>query len=332
MKSTIKRRQARVFCMAFLFSAASLMAADHPETDWFKEARLGAFVHVLPHTPEEFALLKKFDVEAMAEQLQAMGAKYLVFTVYQNEGYLNAPNAAYDRYTGYAPGEKCSTRDLPLELYRALKPKGIKLMLYVTGQVPNRDPRAQKAFGLASGAADQAINVEFARKWAGVIQEWSDRYQGKVAGWWFDGCYQWVNFNDEIARIYAVAVQHGNSQTLVAFNPGVKLPVIRATKSENYTAGELDTPFKALPGSRWLDGAQWHALTYLGSRWSGRDTRFAAQQWIDWVRAVTEKEGVVTLDMGPNWDPQAGPIGALAESQVKQFKAIGEALRRSPSN
>ncbi|NLH17556.1 MAG: hypothetical protein GX455_13355 [Phycisphaerae bacterium] len=36
--------------------------------------------------------------------------------------------------------------------------------------------------------------------------------------------------------------------------------------------------------------------------------------------------GVVTLDMGPNWDPKAGPIGSLAEAQVAQVKAIRAAL------
>jgi hypothetical protein len=46
---------------------------------------------------------------------------------------------------------------------------------------------------------------------------------------------------------------------------------------------------------------------------------------------VTEKGGVVSLDMGPNWDPAAGPIGSLALGQVAQVKSISEALARSPS-
>lgn len=298
-------------------------------TDWFRQARLGAFMHFLPTDEAGFALLQKFDVDALAGQLESMGAKYFVFTLYQNTGYLNAPNAAYDRRTGYAPGERCSTRDLPLDLHRALAPKGIKLLLYVTGQTPNRDPRAQKAYGLPGRAADLPIDTVFGKKWAEVIQEWSDRYQDKVAGWWFDGCYQWIHFNEDIAAIYAAAARHGNPRTLVAFNPGVKRPVIRATQAENYTAGELDQPFAARPASRWLDGAQWHALTYLGSRWAGRETRYPDAQWIEWVVDVTAKGGVVTLDMGPNLDPQAGPIGAFSEPQVKQFRAIAAALDRS---
>lgn len=44
------------------------------------------------------------------------------------------------------------------------------------------------------------------------------------------------------------------------------------------------------------------------------------------MKAVVAHEGVVTLDMGPNWDPARGPIGSLAEDQVKQVKAIRAAL------
>lgn len=62
-----------------------------------------------------------------------------------------SPNPTYDRVTGYQPGQRCCTRDLPLDLYRALQPNGIRLMLYLQCQVPNRDARAQRAFGLAQG-------------------------------------------------------------------------------------------------------------------------------------------------------------------------------------
>jgi hypothetical protein len=328
IKTTFRQAAIWLAGILFLLAGRSPAADNPPETDWFKEAKLGAFMHFLPHNAEQFALVDKFDVPALATQLEAMGAKYFVFTVYQNAGYLNAPNAAYDRYAGYAPGEKCATRDLPLELYRALNPKGIRLILYVTGQTPNNDPRAQKAFGLEGKAGDRSINLEFAKKWATVIQEWSDRYQDKVAGWWFDGCYQWIHFNEDIATVYAEAARHGNPQALVTFNPGVK--VIRHTRAENYTAGELDKPLTEMPAARWLNGVQWHALTSLGSWWGKRDTRYSTRQWIDWVRAVTGKGGVVTLDMGPNWDPRAGPVGALSEAQAQQFKEIRAALNPCP--
>ncbi|MCX6922985.1 MAG: DUF4838 domain-containing protein, partial [Verrucomicrobia bacterium] len=214
----------------------------------------------------------------------------------------------------------CSSRDLPLDLYRALLPKGIKLMLYLPCQVPNEDAQAQKAFGLPQGKKDQPIDLEFAAKWSEVIQEWADRYGDKVAGWWFDGGYKWVGFNDAIASKYAAAVKHGNPRGIVTLNPGISL--VRHSEAEDYTAGELGEPLAYVPTNRWVKGSQWHALTYIGSTWAARDTRYTDDQWAKWVSAVVAGEGVVTLDMGPNWNPEAGPIGSFSDKQVKQVKAI----------
>ena len=312
---------------ALLVSPSLLATPNNPNTDWFRDAKYGVFMHFLPGDAAGLARVNSFDVERLAGQLESMGAKYFVITLGQNSGFFNSPNAAYNRFTGFAAGERCSTRDLPLALYHALQPKGIKLMLYLPCQAPNGDPVAQKGFGLAQGPQDQPIDSEFAKKWALVIQEWADRYGDKVAGWWFDGGYQWVQFNEQIGQIYAAAVKHGNPQAIVTFNPGVSL--VHHTEAEDYTAGELNDPFKFVPESRWMKGSQWHALTFLGSSWGQRNTRHPASQWAEWVKQVTAKGGVVTLDMGPNWDPKAGPIGALAEGQVATVKAIKKAVRET---
>jgi hypothetical protein len=326
----MKARAARiVFCLAAcivgLMPTVGQAGPKNPDTDWFQQARYGAFTHFLPSKGNFPAVVDQFDVDALAAQLEAIGAKYLVFTLGQNSGYFNAPNATYDRITGYAPGERCAKRDLPLDLYRALSAKQIRLMLYLPCQTPNRDVRAQQAFGLAQGPKDQPIDVVFARKWAQVIQEWSDRYGDKVVGWWFDGGYAGVKFNEAIAQIYSAAVKHGNPHSIATFNPGVRL--IHYTQAEDYTAGELNDPFEKLPAARWLDGSQWHALTFIGSRWGTRDVRHPTERWVSWAKAVAARQGVVTLDMGPNYDPKAGPVGSLAEPQLDQVKAIKAALR-----
>ena len=295
-------------------------AEDASRTDWLKEARIGAFMHYLPGDAASFATVEDFDVDALAQQLDGMGAKYFVLTLGQNSGWFNAPNATYDRITGYAPGERCAKRDLPLDLSRALTPKGIRLMLYLPCQAPNRDPRAQKAFGLPQGAADQPLDLAFARQWAEVIHAWSARYGGKVAGWWFDGAYEHIHFSEDIARVYSDAVKRGNPDAIVTFNPGVRL--IRYTQAEDYTAGELNEPFGVVPTSRWVDGSQWHALTFLGSMWGRRDVRYTAKEWRAWFTAAVAQGGAVTLDMGPNMNPEAGPIGAIGKEQAELFHAI----------
>ena len=295
--------------------------------DWLKDARLGVFIHFWPNSAKDMKLVDAFDVAAVTRQLKEMGAGYLVLTLGQNSGFYNSPNAVYDQFLGVKPGERCSQRDLPLDLYRALQPEGIRLMLYLPCQTPNQDARAQRAFGLPEGKKDQPVNEEFARKWAQVIHEWSARYGDKVAGWWFDGGYAHIGFNDTIATIYADAVKRGNPRAIVTFNPGVKL--LRHTRAEDYTAGELNEPFKALPASRWVDGSQWHALTYLGSFWGHRNTRHPTEDWIRWCSAVVAKGGVVTLDLGPNGDAASGAVGVFSVTQLEQVKAISQALPRN---
>ncbi len=312
-----------------LFHPAGSTALPHnPHTDWFKNARYGVFMHFLPGDAKGLERVRDFDVASLARQLESAGARYIVLTLGQNSGYMNSPNPVYDRITGYKAGERCSTRDLPLDLYRALRPKGIKLMLYLPCQTPNRDGRAQKAFGLPHGPRDQPITIEFARRWSQVIYEWSSRYKDKVAGWWFDGGYQHIRFNDDIARIYSDAVKRGNPRAIVTFNPGVRL--IRWTEAEDYTAGELNEPFATVPAGRWVEGSQWHALTYLGSRWSARDTRYAEDRWAAWAVKVVSKGGVLTLDAGPNWDPDAGPIGAISDAQMAQLRRVKAAVGSTP--
>jgi alpha-L-fucosidase len=191
-------------------------------TDWLKDERYGVFMHFLPSDAKGLTLADQFDAEALAGQLETMGAKYFVITLGQNSGYFISPNAAYEKYTGYAPRERCAKRDVPLDLHAALKARGIRLMLYLPCQTPNQDRRAQKAFGLPEGAKDQPLSVEFAGKWAEVIQEWADRYKDKVAGWWFDGGYEHIHFNEAIAQVYAKAAKHGNPNAIVTFNPARK--------------------------------------------------------------------------------------------------------------
>jgi cephalosporin-C deacetylase-like acetyl esterase len=314
--------------LALGFALPANAIPQNPDTDWFKDAKYGVFMHFLPQDPKGFALIEKFDVEFLASQLQQAGVKYFVLTLGQNSGYFNSPNATYDRLAEYRAGERCARRDLPLALWQSLHSRGIRLMLYLPCQVPNADPQAQKAFGLPVGKQDQPLSPEFAQKWARVIQEWSDRYGDKVAGWWFDGAYESVHFNEAIAEIYSQAARHGNPRAILTFNPGVR--VVHYTHAEDYTAGELNEPFAHVPASRWLEGSQWHALTYLGSNWGQRNTRYSGRQWADWVTSVQAAGGVVTLDMGPNYDPQAGAIGSLALEQLEELQSIRAAL--TPKN
>ena len=309
-------------------SAAKPAPGDHnPAADWLSEAKIGAFMHFLPGE-STFSLVEKFDVPAVAKQLSDSGVRYFVFTLGQNSGYMNAPNHTYERIAGFARGTRCANRDLPKELAAALKPHGIRLMLYLPCQTPNRDLQAIRAFGLPETPVnrDRKLDLAFATKWATVIREWSDRYGDTVSGWWFDGGYEWIGFNSDIARVYAQAAKHGNPQAVVTFNPGVSLK--RWTDAEDYTAGELNDPFPYSCHGRWIDGSQWHVLTFLGDSWGRRNNRHPDGTWTQWVGTVTAKGGAVTLDLGPNWDAAVAPVGTFSEEQLKQLQTIVLATRK----
>ncbi len=256
--------------VSFFFSSARVSARkpmpEIPDTDWFRDARYGVFVHFLPGDAEQLAQVDDFDVEALARQLESVGAGYLILTLGQNSGFFNAPNPTYDRITGYGPGERTSRRDLPRTFTVRWSPGASGSCSTSPARHPTRTGARRGRSGCRRARRTSRSTWSSPGKWAEVIQDWSVRYGDRVAGWWFDGGYEWVGFNEEIAGIYAEAARRGNPRSIVTFNPGIGLK--RWTRAESYTAGELTEPFDVVPASRWLEGSQWHALTYLGSHWS----------------------------------------------------------------
>ena len=98
----------------------------------------------------------------------------------------------------------------------------------------------------------------------------------------------------------------GNPEAIVAFNPGVKVPVICHTKYDDYTAGEVNLPqlakaVEACPG-RWLEcegrKVQFQILTFLGKTWCRGDRpQLPDEQVMACTRQLAAKGGVVTFDV-----------------------------------
>ena len=244
----------------------------NPNTDWFQKAGYGVFVHYLnglQNNREQINSLgretswddavKEFDTERFAEQMAEAGANYVIFTVMQITRHLIAPNATYDRLTGYKPGEACATRDLIEDLYQSLNKRHIPLMLYYTGDGPRDDPKSGPAFGFTN-----PVTKEFVEKWASVAQEYGERYKEKVVGYWVDGSYPFIGYTDETLGIMTRGLNAGNPKRIVALNRGVDPQVLAYTPVEDYTCGEQNSFFD-MPAERFLKGEQWHILSYMGS-------------------------------------------------------------------
>ncbi len=301
---------------------------------WMQDAQWGVMTHYLAdwqarvhHLDMSVAewnrLVDGFDVEALAKQLQSVGARYYQITIGQNSGYYLAPNAAYDKIVGIQPG-KCSHRDLVADLYSALSPHGIRLMVYVPSGAPAGDKAADAALEWRNGSYP---NKEFQRKWEQVIRAWSERWGKKVSGWWFDGCY----FPNSMYRSpsppnftsFAAAARAGNPDAALAFNPGVVYRMLSITPEEDFIAGEIDKPElatirRAADGR--IDGAQIQMLSYLGQTWGMGAPRFTTEQVIEYTRRIRQAGGAVT------WDVPLELNGTITQPFLDQLTALGQAL------
>ncbi len=309
-------------------------------TDWFHDAKWGVFCHYLGApassaggaelTAEAWsARVEAFDTCGLAEQLASIGAPYVFLTLGQNSGHFCAPNATYDEFVGIDPS-KCSRRDLVADLHVELAPRGIRLLVYLPAGAPAADPVAMERLGWEWGFEGGWPNAwgtkrtgkrlaEFQLKWEAVSREWSLRWGDKVSGWWVDGCY----FADEMYRhpeppsfeSFAAALKAGNPDSLVAFNPGVVVPVVCHTEFEDYTAGEISDAFPVCPG-RFVDGAQYHILSYLGETWGRGEPRFCDEFVLGYTKDVNRKGGVVS------WDVPISGGGLLPEPFLRQLATL----------
>ena len=96
---------------------------------------------------------------------------------------------------------------------------------------------------------------------------------------------------DGRAEIVAAA----NAGGLLAQNVGVRHPISRYSPWEDFTCGESNDLVE-VPAARFVNGSQWHTLSFLGEAWAAGGVRYNATYLADYVRAVNAVGGVVTVD------------------------------------
>ncbi len=333
----VKSDLSAVVALALAAFAPLLVAANANRADWMHDAVYGVFVHYLADAEVSVmraddihsdgvarnwnACVDAFDVERFADEMKRAGAGYVMFTLLQGSRFVVAPNAVYDEWFGFRPGEACARRDLPMELADALARRGIGLMLYFTGDGPCRDPGC-----VARGGFKTPIPVEWVEKWAKVLECFAVRYGTKVKGWWIDGCYvKWGGFGytPEKLRLYERAIRTGNPQAAIAFNNPLSCEdenVAPYMPFQDYSAGEKNH-FRCLPRSGWLpDGERWHVLTHLGSWWGRPGVKVPARTLAEYVYLVNRAGGALTIDVMCYWD------GGLERSQINTLAMVRPAL------
>ncbi len=326
---------------------------------WLRAAKWGVFFHYLasPASSKETVGMDEdqwnrridaFDVEGLAGQLEAVGAGYFFITLGQNSGYYLSPNATYDRLVGHQPS-RCSRRDLVADIAAALKPRGIRTMVYFTSMAPAHDRQAIErlrctppwdpkrvgfkpdSFAPQPGVDDRL--TDFQRHWEAVIREWSGRWGKDVHGWWIDGAYNadamYRHKDRPNFESFADAMRAGNPGAIVCFNPGVKVPIIKHAPREDYTAGEIADAFPigvnagnwAKPVGGTIGGAQYHILTFLGEYWGRGTPRLNEELLIGYTKYINDRDGVITWDVPPT------DKGLIPDEFFRLLLALKEATR-----
>lgn len=329
-----------LLCQGLCQASAEPPPPSHARAAWFRAAKWGIFFHYLasPASSSEAAemdagqwnrRIDAFDVEGLARQLEEIKAGYFFITLGQNSGFYLSPNATYEGLVGH-PAGRCSRRDLVADIAAALKPRGIRTMVYFTSMAPAQDRRAIerlrctppwdprrvgfKADGFTPQPGVDERLSDFQRHWEAVIREWSMRWGKDVHGWWIDGAYNadvmYRHKDPPNFQSFADAMRAGNPDAIVCFNPGVKVPVIRHAPCEDYTAGEVADAFPvAVDAGKWskpvggeIGGAQYHILTFLGDYWGRGRPRFSAEMLVAYTRYINGRDGVITWDVPPAAD------------------------------
>ena len=309
-------------------------------TDWFVEAGYGIMVHMRNDTHNKgtddwFADGQKttwdecvngVDVEKFADQVVETGAGYVILCIQQQDQYFAAPIHHFEKVVGLQPGQACAQRDLPLDMMNALAERGIRFILYFTG---DGCYKSNLAFSKLSGKAfpnaypTSEWNDTYVQNWSKMILELSLRYGDKLAGWFFDGA-DGTKFTEEDLYWFARAAKAGNPNSILAFNGAHWTEAVCYTQYEDYSFGE-QYGYTYLPTERYItskDGTyqtQWHMMAYLDGDQTG--VMHTAEETIDYISKVMAKQGVVTFDV------DMSRYGTIRPEQLEVMREVKAAIR-----
>lgn len=298
--------------------------------DWFHQARYGIFFHFLAGgewTPKEWdAWVDAVDVEKAADQAKAIGAGYVILALGQLQVYSCAPNPVIDRAWKRGDGTFTSRRDLPMDLWKALDRRGIRMMLYFFADKQYQMPRPP-------GMGDtEGFNI-----WVEVARWYSDHYGARCRGWWVDGLEESIpGYRVDITR----ALKHGNPDAIVASGHYEISDFLHGHCMEDW--GRQSRVVKPYYG-RWdCDfGIQWHVFQYIGPTWGAAGCNKKPEELVRYAVDVVRGGGVITFDVGTFTEgtyyqipegvptgkrPDGSRIGPFLKIQPDQF-AILESVR-----
>jgi hypothetical protein len=279
-----------------------------------------------------------FDVNGFAEQMAEAKVGWVIFCLDDHYfAWQCSPNKAFSGFTGYAPGDKCSRRDLLLDVANALNAKGVKLICYFAGlNGYMKEPKVlaglmDQSSGRGEFNEKSPPSLECRDRRLAVLKEYADRFQTRIAGWWFDG----VEPSSYSAQPHDWWEIHGivhtaSPKAVIAFSWGANEEACVCRGIDDYAAGDTWskqdlkrlTP-KTLPAQ---DGVLWHGKIYCGNIYHGQgdSNQFSDQELIDWITTCNNQGGICTLD----W-PFDTKTGLLKDFAFAQLKRVARAVKQT---
>jgi len=336
----------------FLFQLAGLAGAG--DTSWMTKGKYGIFMHYQyrillnysvatnPQFPNPSQMTAEgwnqfvdgFDAKGFANQMVEAKVGWVMFCI--DDHYFAwpcAPNKAFSKYTGYAPGEKCSRRDLIMDVADAFNAKGVKLICYFAGlNGYMKEPKVLAGLkDTVRGFYNEKTppSAESRKLRLEILKEYADRYNDKIAGWWFD-CMELDTYKDgpdDWWKINSI-VRSANPKAVIAFSYGGNEFGCVKSGIDDYTAGDTWSKqdlTQLIPKNYPAGGGiLWHGKIYCGNVYHGQGdaNQFSDQELIDWINTCNSQGGVCTLDWP--FDPKTGLIKDFG---IKQMIKIENAVK-----
>jgi len=145
----------------------------------------------------------------------------------------------------------------------------------------------------------------------------------------YQSIYQGETHGLKRVRLLEKAKNAGDPVAAKAFqNPGI----VYYTKYDDYLAGE-ENDFDKYPEARFINGRQWHILSFMGINEYGDDTwgyagwgsfgsKYSGAELREYVDKVNEKGGVVSIDIAIFRD------GSFDKAQLEILKALHDCRKK----
>ncbi|MBT6200070.1 MAG: alpha-L-fucosidase, partial [Bacteroidetes Order II. Incertae sedis bacterium] len=291
-----------------------------PKMDWFKDARLGIFIHwgiyAVDGIDESWSFFNKYvsyddymkqldgftaakyDPAAWADLIQESGAQYAVLTSKHHDGVaLWDTDLSELNVVDATPAGK----DLIEPWVHALRQRGLKAGIYFSHldwSHPDYDVHIKDVFRYKN---DPVRWARFKTFHLGQLRELSDRFQPDL--WWFDG--DWEHSAEEWG---SAAIR----DSLLAWNPETIL------NSRLNGFGDYATPEQGLP-TIGPDGP-WELCMTMNDSWGYQENDLNYKTPYQIIRTfadVLDGGGNLLLDIGPKAD------GSIPDEQVDILKEMG---------